>query len=187
MPQDVISYRTLPGPQIVRRLPELIDVVIDCVEAGASVGFMLPLERERVERFWRSVADSAAAGGRYVVVAEADGAIVGTVQLVAGMPENQPHRGEIAKMLVRRGARRRGIGRELMRRAERLAREHGKTLLVLDTANADAERLYASLGWRRVGSVPNFALMPDGSPTATAFYYRDLAEDGDPPNGSGTA
>lgn len=186
--RDEITYRELSGAEVALLTPELAEVLIDCVEAGASVGFMLPLERARAERFWRSVAEATDTGARRVFVAECDAAIVGTVQLITELPENQPHRGEIAKMLVRRSARRRGIGRELMRRAEVRACELGKTLLVLDTANADAERLYASVGWRRVGTIPNFALMPDGSATPTAFFYRDLAaEDGGAAKGSGSA
>jgi GNAT superfamily N-acetyltransferase len=156
-------------------LEALADVLIDCVEGGASVSFMLPLTRERALAFWRRVADDVAAGRRALLVAEDDEGICGTVQLVLDLPENQPHRADLAKMLVHRRARRRGLGAALMRAAESMARDCGRTLLVLDTVTGDAgERLYARLGWTRVGVVPRFALMPDGAPCATTYFYRDL-------------
>src|SRR5205085_12529847 len=134
----------------------LATVLMDCVEGGASVGFMLPLDRERAEGFWARMLDDSARGERILLVAEEreTGAVIGTVQVILAAPENQPHRGEIAKMLVHRRARRRGVGEALMRAAEAAAREAGKTLLVLDTASPDAERLYDRLGWRRVGLIP---------------------------------
>jgi len=153
----------------------LADLLIDCVEGGASVGFMLPLSRERAEAFWRRVAAEAATGGRVVLAAEDAQGLCGTVQLVLNLPENQPHRADLAKMLVHRRARRRGLGAALMRLAESTARDLGKTLLVLDAVtDGDAARLYERLGWTRVGDVPGFALMPDGSPCSTTYYYRDL-------------
>ena len=168
----------LPCIRRARRGDEgaLADVLVDCVEGGASVGFMLPLTRDRAEAFWTRALDSDAGGGRVVLVAEepATGVVVGTVQVILAMPENQPHRGEIAKMLVRRDARRRGTGEALMRAAEAAAREAGRTLLVLDTASDDAERLYGRLGWQRVGVVPRYALWPDGGFVHTTFYCKDL-------------
>ena len=128
--------------------------------------------------FWRGVADGVAAGGRALLVAEdaSDSALLGTVQVVLAQPENQPHRGDVAKMLMHRRARRRGIGGLLMRAAEDAARAAGKTLLVLDTATgSDAERLYQRMGWIQVGVVPGYALWPDGRPCATTYYYRSLA------------
>lgn len=157
------------------QLEQLADVVIDCVEGGASIGFMLPLTRERVLAFWRKVAASTAAGKRVLLVAEDDRGICGTVQVVFAQPENQPHRADIAKMLVHRRARRRGLGEALMREAEIVARDFGKTLLVLDTASDDASRVYERLGWIRLGTVPRFALLPGGGFCDTIFYYRDLS------------
>ena len=156
----------------------LADVLVDCVEGGASVSFMLPLERERAEAFWVDTLESASRGERIVLVAEADesGAVVGTVQVILTAPENQPHRGEIAKMLVPRHARRRGLGAALMQAAEAAALEAGKTLLVLDTASADAERLYHRLGWTRVGMIPGYALWPDGGLVDTTVFYKQLAD-----------
>ena len=142
-------------PWIIRRLAaveeaqvdELAAVLIDCVEGGASVSFMLPLARERAVAFWRGVARGVAAGHRALLVAEDAAGICGTVQLVFDLPENQPHRGDLAKMLVHRRARRQGLGAALVRAAEATARDCGKSLLVLDTVTgSDAERLYAKLG-----------------------------------------
>ena len=158
-----------------REIQGLSDVLIDCVEGGASVSFMLPMSRAKAEMFWRSTSASVARGERVVLAAEdVAGAIVGTVQIIWAQPENQPHRGDIAKMLVHRRARRQGIGAALLAAAERRALSAGKTLLVLDTASGDAERLYARHGWQRCGQIPNYALMPDGTPCATTFFFKAL-------------
>ena len=161
----------------MERISELSVVLLDCVEGGASVSFMAPLTRERSDAFWHSVADGVSAGERVLLVAEdrANGEILGTVQMVVGLPENQPHRADVAKMLVRRSARRQGVGATLMRAVEKAARAEGKTLLVLDTVTGgDAERLYERLGWTRVGVVPDYALFPDGRPCDTTFFYKSL-------------
>lgn len=158
-----------------RSIEALSAVLIDCVEGGASVSFMLPLSRQRAGAYWRQVAQSAARGERAVLAAvDASGDIVGTVQVILDLPENQPHRGDLAKMLVHRHARRRGVGAALLRAAEQCALEEGRTLLVLDTASAEAERLYARYGWQRVGLVPGYALDPGGRPCATTFYFKSL-------------
>ena len=155
----------------------LAAVLVDCVEGGASVGFMRPFGPDRAEAFWSDALDGAARGERVVLVAEdgTTGEPVGTVQVVLSAPENQPHRGEITKMLVHRRARRRGVGEALMRAAEAEAVDAGKTLLVLDTASADAERLYQRLGWQRVGPIPGYALWPDGGLVDTTIFYKSLA------------
>jgi len=154
----------------------LADVLIDCVEGGASVSFMSPLTRDRAAAFWQRVAEGVHAGARALIVAEDDRGICGTVQLVLDLPENQPHRADLAKMLVHRRARRQGLGSALVRAAEAMARDCGKTLLVLDAVtDGDAARMYERLGWMRVGDVPNFALMPNGDPCSTTYFYRDLA------------
>ena len=171
-----------PAAVTVRRVRDLdalqaqnlAELLIDCVEGGASVSFMLPLSMARALAFWQGVGAGVARGERALFVAEDESGIVGTVQLVLEQPENQPHRADLSKMLVRRSARRRGLGEALMRAAESAARECGKSLLVLDTASADAERLYARLGWQRCGSVPGFALLPHGGLCATTFFYREL-------------
>ena len=157
------------------QVESLADLLIDCVEGGASVSFMLPLTRGRALAFWRRVAQGVAAGERALLVAEDERGICGTVQLVLDLPENQPHRADLAKMLVHRRARRRGLGAALMRAAETTARECGRTLLVLDAVTGgDAARLYERLGWKKVGDIPGYALMPRGEPCGTTVYYRDL-------------
>jgi GNAT superfamily N-acetyltransferase len=155
-------------------LGQLVELLIDCVDGGASVSFMQPLTQERALAFWRRVADEARRGGRALLVAEDAQGIAGTVQLVLDQPENQPHRADLAKMLVRRRARRQGLGALLMQAAEEVARECGKTLLVLDTASDDALRLYERLGWQRVGVIPDYALLPQGGLCATTYFYRVL-------------
>lgn len=168
----------------VRRLAELdaaatealADVLLDCVEGGASVSFMWPLARDKALAFWRGVAEGVARGERALLVAEdAAGRIVGTVQLVMAMPDNQPHRADVAKMLVHRSARRAGVGQRLLAALDAVAKQEGKTVLVLDTVTGgDAERLYERAGWQRAGVVPKFALMPDGGFCATTFFYKHL-------------
>jgi GNAT superfamily N-acetyltransferase len=157
------------------QIDALAEVLIDCVEGGASVSFMHPLTRDRALAFWRRVAQGVAAGERALLIAEDAHGLCGTVQLLLDQPENQPHRADLAKMLVHRRARRQGLGEALMRAAENTAREYGKTLLVLDAVtDGDAARLYQRLGWVRVGDIPGYALMPKGEPCGTTYFYRDL-------------
>lgn len=154
---------------------QLADVLIDCVDGGASVGFMAPLTRDRARAFWCRVADGVHRGARVIIVAEDAPGICGTVQLVLDLPENQPHRADVAKMLVHRRARRQGVGAALVHAAEEAARTCGRTLLVLDTVTGTAaDRLYTRLGWTRVGEIPDYALMPDGTPCPTTFFYRKV-------------
>jgi GNAT superfamily N-acetyltransferase len=159
------------------QIDALADILIDCVEGGASVSFMHPLTRERALAFWCLVAQGVATGARALLIAEDARGLCGTVQLLLEQPENQPHRADLAKMLVHRRARRRGLGAALMRAAEETARECGKTLLVLDAVtNGDAARLYERLGWERVGDIPGYALFPRGGLCGTTYYYRNLFE-----------
>jgi GNAT superfamily N-acetyltransferase len=154
---------------------ELSDVLIDCVEGGASVSFMWPMTRAKAEAFWSRVAASAARGERIVIVAELEGEIVGTAQVVWAEPENQPHRADVAKMLVHRRARRHGVGVALLVAAEAAARDAGKTLLVLDTVTGtDAYRLYLRQGWQRCGEIPDYALWPDGRLCPTTVFYKQI-------------
>jgi GNAT superfamily N-acetyltransferase len=170
---DAIRVRTLHAAS-EREIQELSDVLIDCVEGGASVSFMLPIERARAEAFWRGVAADVVRGGRILLVAEQAGQIIGTVQIIFAQAENQPHRADIAKMLVHRRGRRLGAGAALLAAAESASLRAGKTLLVLDTASGDAERLYAKLGWQRCGVIPGYALLPGGGLCDTTFFYRAL-------------
>jgi len=181
---DAPAHPAAPAPDAaVRRLATLDEdqvaqlsvLLIDCVDAGASVSFLHPLAPERAQAFWRGVGEDLARGARLLLVAEDAGVIVGTVQVVLQQPENQPHRADVAKMLVHPAARRRGLGAALLRAAEEEARACGKTLLVLDTASADAERLYARLGWQRCGVIPGYALLPRGGLCDTTVFYRRLA------------
>jgi GNAT superfamily N-acetyltransferase len=174
----------MPGEIRIRRLADmgdaeiegLSDVLLDCVEAGASVSFMAPLARSKAEAFWRDAAASALRGERVLLVAEdSAGSVVGTVTVILKLPENQPHRAEVAKMLVHRRGRRKGVGAALLSAAEACAREAGKTLLVLDTVSgSDADRLYTRNGWHRCGEIPEFALWPDGRPCPTTIFYKFL-------------
>lgn len=170
-----IAVRSLGAAEAQARIAELTQVLLDCVEGGASVSFMLPLDRSAADAFWRGVAAGVARGERTLIVAEDDGVIVGTVQLITDMPPNQPHRADVAKLLVHRRARGTGVGRRLMEALHEAARLQRRTLLVLDTASATAGRLYERLGWQRAGVVPDYALLPDGGLCATTFFYKRIA------------
>jgi GNAT superfamily N-acetyltransferase len=151
---------------------ELSDVLVDCVEGGASVSFMLPFGHKDAAKFFEAAIASVARGETVLMAAKLDGRIVGTVQLGLDMPPNQPHRGDIKKLLVHRSARNRGIGALLMARAETEAKARGRTLLVLDTAGAEAERLYMRSGWQRVGVIPDYAMWPGGGFCDTVFFWK---------------
>jgi GNAT superfamily N-acetyltransferase len=154
----------------------LADVLVDCVEGGASVSYMIPFPKADARAAFAAIEPEIAGGRRVLLAAFADGDLVGTVQLAAAWPPNQPHRADVAKLLVRRSARRRGIARMLMERVEVEARAEGKTLLVLDTVTGGgAERLYERLGWTRVGVIPNYALFPDGRPCDTTVFWKSPA------------
>jgi GNAT superfamily N-acetyltransferase len=159
-----------------RTLAGLADVTKDCVDRGASIGFMQPFTLERSRAFWQQVAEAVAAGRRALIVAEDEQGICGTVQLILDLPDNQPHRADLAKMQVHGRMRRQGLGEALLTAAEDTARQSGKTLLVLDAVtDGDAYRLYARNGWVRVGDVPNFALYPGGGYCSTTYFYKNLA------------
>jgi GNAT superfamily N-acetyltransferase len=170
-PDGRIRQLTAPSDAEQQALAALL---IDSVEGGASVSFMQPLSLARALDFWQGVADATRRGERALLVAEDDSGLLGTVQLMLAQPENQPHRADLAKLLVHRRARRRGVGEALMQAVEPLARACGKSLLVLDTASAEAERLYARLGWQRCGVIPGYALLPQGGLCDTIVFYRQL-------------
>ena len=172
---NTLRIRRLDADETRAAAPALAEVLLDCVRGGASVSFMADMTRAEAEAFWQGVAEAAASDGRAVLVAEDDKGLLGVVEVIPAGPPNQPHRADIAKMLVHRRARRQGAGEALMRAAEDAAREMGKTLLTLDTVTGGvAERLYARLGWVVVGSIPDYALMPDGEPCATTVFYKAL-------------
>ena len=173
---ECISAENFPERQ-TQLTEQLARVLIDCVEQGASVSFMHPLPLEKAIAFWQGVVDSVPRGERLLlVVSDAAGQIQGTVQIITAQPDNQPHRADIAKMLVHSSARHQGLGQSLMQAAERQARELGKTLLVLDTVTGSAGwRLYQRCGWQIVGDIPGFALWPKGGLVATTFMYKQIA------------
>jgi GNAT superfamily N-acetyltransferase len=174
---DDVAVRIIQPHEANEYVGALASILIDCVEGGASVGFMLPMPQEKASGFWQGIADAVGAGERILLVAEdrASGEIIGTVQVVLKQPENQPHRGDVSKMLVHRKARRRGIGAALLQAAEQAAREAGKSVLVLDTVTgSDGERLYTRLGWQRVGVIPNYALWPQGGLCPTTVFYKQV-------------
>ena len=173
MTHRIRRVTTVSGNQ----LRDLAELLIDCVDGGASVSFMHPLSMQKALAFWGEVADGVGRDERALLVAEDDTGIIGTVQLVLAQPENQPHRADLAKMLVHRRARCQGLGEALLRAAEQLARDCGKTLLVLDTVTgSDGERLYTRVGWQKVGMIPDYALWPRGGLCATTYFYRVLGD-----------
>lgn len=154
----------------------LADVLVDCVEGGASVSFMAPFSKAEAESFFEKTVDGVERGERILLAAFNDSKIVGTVQVLTATPPNQPHRADIAKLLVHRSARGQGIGARLMERAEEASRAAGKTLLVLDSVTGgDGARLYTRLGWNTVGVIPNYALFPDGRFCDTTVFWKALA------------
>jgi GNAT superfamily N-acetyltransferase len=170
-----VTIRRLDAASVTAYIAPLAEVLQDCVDGGASVGFMAPLSEERAIRFWTGVADAVTRGERALLVAEDGSGVVGTVQLILALPDNQPHRADVAKMLVHRRARRMGVAQQLLAAAEQMARDEHRTVLVLDAVtDGDAARLYARSGWVRVGDVPDFALMPDGAYCSTTYFYRAL-------------
>ena len=173
---DSITLRRVGAADVHACIDGLTDVLLDCVEGGASISFMWPLARDKALAFWHKVACGVVLGERALLVAEdADGGIVGTAQLVLAQPENQPHRADVAKVLVHRRARRRGIASRLMRAIDDTARAEGKSVLVLDTVTgSDGDGLYAAIGWTRVGVVPRYALMPDGAMCDATIFYKHV-------------
>jgi GNAT superfamily N-acetyltransferase len=172
---DQIEIRRLDVTELRAKLDGLADVLADCVAGGASVSYLAPFSHEDARAAFEAMATEVEKGRRLILGAFAEGRLVGTVQVILALPPNQPHRAEIAKLLVHRSARKRGIAQLLMERAESEARAEGKTLLVLDTVTGDdAERLYARLGWTRVGVIPGYALYPDRRPCDTTVFWKGL-------------
>ena len=170
----------MPNPDILildaaaatAAIGELAEVLVDCVEGGASVSFMLPYSSEDATKFFEKVIASIARDETVLIAAKLDRRIVGTVQLGLDMPPNQPHRGDIKKLLVHRAARKLGLGAKLMERAEAEAKARGRSLLVLDTAGDEAERLYVRGGWTRAGTIPDYAMWPQGGFCNTTFFWK---------------
>jgi GNAT superfamily N-acetyltransferase len=170
-----IEIRRLDAAGVRAALDNLAAVLADCVAGGASVSFMAPFSDAQARDVFEEYAAEVERGRRILLAAYDDDRLVGTVQILLALPPNQPHRAEIAKLLVHRTARKRGVARLLMERAEAEARAEGKTLLVLDTVTGDdAERLYERLGFTRVGVIPGYALYPDGRPCDTTVFFKQI-------------
>jgi GNAT superfamily N-acetyltransferase len=172
---SAIRIATPDAEKAASLVPALANILIDCVEGGASVSFMLPMERPTAEDFYEGVIEKLATGSTILFVAFLDGEPVGTVQLTPAPQPNQPHRADVNKLLVYRRGRNRGIAQALMTAVEETAKAHGRTLLCLDTATGSAaERLYEKLGWQRLGVMPRHAMWPQGGFCDTTFFWKDL-------------
>ena len=171
----MIEIRALSAEETHSHIADLSEVMIDCVEGGASIGYMSPYTLDDAAQFWKAVVADLLNNSVLHLAASDEGKIVGTVQVVLKQPPNQPHRGDLKKLMVRTSARGKGVARKLMQAAETAAQDHGKTLLVLDTATgSDAEFIYPKLGWKRVGVIPNYAKFPDGRFCDTTVFYKEL-------------
>jgi GNAT superfamily N-acetyltransferase len=173
----MLEIRRLSGAEARANASALGDVLLDCVQGGASVSFMDTMTKAEADAFFKGVAAGVEKGERILLAAFLDSRLVGTVQVVLSTPPNQPHRADVAKMLVHRSARRNGVGQRLIEEAEAASLATGKWLLVLDTVTGDtAERLYSRAGWTKSGIIPNYALYPDGRLCATTVFYKQLKD-----------
>ena len=165
---------TLPRPASPADLDELAALLVDAVDSGAGVSFMRPLSIDAARAWWDHTLESSHPRAVFLAARD-DRGIAGTVQLLPAWAPNQPHRADVAKLIVHRRARGRGIGRALVEAIEAHARDAGFTLLTLDTVRGDsAEPLYAAAGWQRAGVIPDYALSPDGVLCDTVVFYKKL-------------
>ena len=170
------DIRPLSKDDALAALPDLCDTLADCVEGGASLGFMSPFSPKDGEAFWRGVAEAVGRGEVLLYGAFLEDRLVGTVQVGFALKPNQPHRGDLMKLLVHRDARGLGLSKALMAAAEKGSAAAGRSLLVLDTAAGElAEGLYEKLGWQRSGIIPNYALFPDGRFCDTVIFWKTVA------------
>lgn len=170
------DIRLLSYAEALDQIPALTEVLRDCIDDNASVGFMPPFANEQGEAFWRNVAEAVGRGEVLLYGAFVDDHLVGTVQIGFALKPNQPHRGDLMKLLVHRTARGKGLSTALMQAAEAGAAQTGRSLLVLDTAKGQlAEAIYQKLGWQRSGEIPDYALYPDGRFCDTVIFYKRLA------------
>jgi len=171
----MVEIRRFNAAEGRQHLTELAEVLLDCVQGGASVSFMASLTKAEAEAFFEKVVEGVQRGERILLAAFSDSQLVGTVQIILATPPNQPHRADVAKLLVLRSARKQGVGARLMKSVDEASRQAGKTLLVLDTVTGDtAERLYTRLGWNKVGVIPNYALYPDGRWCDTTIFWKQV-------------
>ncbi len=173
-----MTVRSVSAEEMPTLQDALAGLLVDCVDGGASVSFLAPMQRSRAMRFWRGVTEQVAQGDRILLVAETpEGRLMGTVQLVIGQPENQPHRADVSKLLVHSEFRRLGVGARLMAEVDAVAARAARTVLVLDTeTGSDAERLYVRSGWTRAGVIPDYALKPHGGLASTTYFYKRLPQ-----------
>lgn len=170
-----ITFEKLNSQTFALALDRLVKILCDCVADGASISFLKPLSAQAATEFWQKVGSGVEKNHRRLLVARQAQTIVGTVQLDLDTPPNQPHRADVAKLMVHPTARRLGIARQLMLALEDEARQARRSLLTLDTRTGDAaEQLYQSIGYRQVGIIPNYALSADGSFHATTIFYKNL-------------
>ena len=171
----MVEIRRLTAAEGKQCVAALAGVLLDCVQGGASVSFMASLTKAEAEAFFEKVVDGVQRGERILLAAFIDSQLVGTVQIILATPPNQPHRADVAKLLVLKSARKQGVGARLMDSVDEASRQAGKTLLVLDTVTGDpAERLYMRLGWNKVGVIPNYALYPDGRYCDTTVFWKQV-------------
>lgn len=170
-----MGIRILGAAEAEQEREALAEILHDCVDGGASVGFLQPYSVADASRWWSGVIGGIDAGRTVLFGAYEEGRLSGTVQLGLDTPPNQRHRADVNKLLVHRRARGRGLARRLMQALEDEARARSRNLLTLDTATGSvAETLYAALGWHRSGSIPGFALLPDGTACATTIFWKAL-------------
>jgi acetyltransferase len=173
---EPIAISQLAAHEVSARSDELVALLRDAVDGGASVGFLPPLPEHEAHAYWEGVAHAVQSGHTQLLIATEAGRLVGSVQLLEATRSNGSHRAEVAKLMVRTAKRRHGIGRALMAAIETLAAQRGRSTLVLDTRRGDASQmLYQALGWTKVGEIPAYARSADGSLHTTVFYYRLLA------------
>ena len=173
-----VAIARLTAHEARARLPQLVELLYDAVDSGASVGFLPPMPLAEAQDYWQSVVAAIEAGHRVLLVARAPGTdkLLGTVQLDLATRPNSLLRAEVSKLLVHTRARRQGIARQLLEELESHARQLGRSTLILDTRHGDgAELLYQSLGYQFVGAIPAYFINHDGQPHATAVYYKLLA------------
>jgi GNAT superfamily N-acetyltransferase len=171
----MVEIRRLTAAEARQHLAVLAEVLLDCVQGGASVGFMASLTKDEAQAFFEKVIDGVQRGDRILLAAFADSKLIGTAQLLFATYPNQLHRADVAKLLVLSSARGQGVGAQLMEHIEQASRQAGKTLLVLDTCTrSSAERLYLRMGWTRAGIIPNYSLYPDGTWCDTAIFWKQL-------------
>lgn len=169
------EIRSFTAGDLEENIAAFAALLEDAVESGASVGFVPPLSDGEARTYWYGVRRALEGGNRVLLAAVEERHVLGSVQLDLATMPNASHRAEVMKLMVHHSARRRGIGRALMLALEDAARAANRRLLVLDTRVGDAaEQLYADIGYRRAGVIPNYALSAAGTLDATVYMYRGL-------------